>query len=504
MTLSRGSSTLCLAVSAALLFALTATGRGATVGSYNTYFGTQTINPAYKFTDQSALLETAQGIRAMGSNMLKINLKAGKYAGLSGEPSRLDDLARWGDFKRVLDMDFARYFFWAYSENQVAWRYGEYTEAEQLVDYQEIYDLTTHLLTEYNGTNKTFYIGHWEGDWHFLNGAERLSSPDQQVADQMIEWYNVRQLAIDNAKAALSGAVADVNVFHYAEVNHVRKAIENPELRSVTNDVLPQSNVDFVSWSAWEMLNDPATGELADAVTAGLEHIQSQLAPKAGLPTEKRAFLGEMGWNIANEHVAGDEAAREQRAREVALGAIDWGTPFVQYWQLYDNSANKGDDKRFWLIDDQGDESPLYWTMYNYNLLSQQYLHDYEAEFGVLPSDATFREFALETLASVPSDGPIALAALIGDYDGSGQVEQGDLNLVLQNWGVDTAINGLPTAWVSDPPDGLIDQDELNRVLNNWGDSSAPALTAIPEPGGLLLAVTILTQLTLQRIRPAT
>lgn len=384
-------------------------GQAATINSYNTFLGTQTVNPAYQFTDQSALLETAQGIRAMGSNILKVNFKAGKYAGLSGEPSRLDDLARWGDFKRVLDMDFAHYFFWAYSENQVSWRYGDYTQEEQDVDYQEIYDFTTHLLSEYNGTNKTFYVGHWEGDWHFLNGAPRESSPDQQVADQMIQWYNVRQRAIDDAKAALVGEVSNVDVFHYAEVNHVRKAIENPELRSVTNDVLPHSNVDYVSWSAWEMLNAPLTEDLSEAVTAGLEHIQSQLTPKEGLPTGKRAFLGEMGWNINNQFVAGDEAERERRARETMLGAIEWGSPFMLYWQFYDNSANKGDNKDFWLIDDQGEETPLYWTMYNYNLLSQQFLEEYLTENGVLPPESVFRDFAIETLASVSSEGPILI-----------------------------------------------------------------------------------------------
>ena len=31
-----------------------------------------------------------------------------------------------------------------------------------------------------------------------------------------------------------------------------------------------------------------------------------------------------------------------------------------------------------------------------------------------------------------------------GDYNNSGQVEQGDLDLVLQNWGVDTDVTGIP------------------------------------------------------------
>ncbi|MEM8784068.1 MAG: family 10 glycosylhydrolase [Planctomycetota bacterium] len=76
--------------------------------------------------------------------------------------------------------------------------------------------------------------------------------------------------------------------------------------------------------------------------------------------------------------------------------------------------------------------------------------------------------------------------ALAGDFDGSGQVEQGDLNLVLNNWGQprgdwDNA-DGFATAGV--------DQEELNAVLTNWGDAATPDLrgAAVPEPGVALLA----------------
>jgi hypothetical protein len=62
-------------------------------------------------------------------------------------------------------------------------------------------------------------------------------------------------------------------------------------------------------------------------------------------------------------------------------------------------------------------------------------------------------------------------AALDGDYNGNTQVEQGDLDLVLLNWGRDAS--PLPEAWVDDLPEGQIDQDELDTVLLNWGASLA-------------------------------
>ncbi|MEM1026838.1 MAG: autotransporter-associated beta strand repeat-containing protein [Planctomycetota bacterium] len=71
-----------------------------------------------------------------------------------------------------------------------------------------------------------------------------------------------------------------------------------------------------------------------------------------------------------------------------------------------------------------------------------------------------------------------------GDYDNSGQVEQGDLNLVLTNWGIDTDVAGVPQGWINDLPDGVIDQEELNRALTNWGSTVAPSFVgfAVPEP----------------------
>ncbi|MEM8782794.1 MAG: PEP-CTERM sorting domain-containing protein [Planctomycetota bacterium] len=69
---------------------------------------------------------------------------------------------------------------------------------------------------------------------------------------------------------------------------------------------------------------------------------------------------------------------------------------------------------------------------------------------------------------------------IVGDYDDSGQVEQGDLNLVLNNWGTVAPFdpNGDPFTTAN------VDQEELNRVLNNWGATAAPSFegSAVPEP----------------------
>ncbi|MEM7578018.1 MAG: hypothetical protein AAF328_11170 [Planctomycetota bacterium] len=77
--------------------------------------------------------------------------------------------------------------------------------------------------------------------------------------------------------------------------------------------------------------------------------------------------------------------------------------------------------------------------------------------------------------------------ALPGDFDGDGLVAQGDLNLVLSNWGTDPAQAGTIDDFVITAMlDGLVDQGELNAVLNHWGDATPPDLSGatVPEPAG--------------------
>ncbi|MEM9753984.1 MAG: hypothetical protein AAF916_11460, partial [Planctomycetota bacterium] len=60
-------------------------------------------------------------------------------------------------------------------------------------------------------------------------------------------------------------------------------------------------------------------------------------------------------------------------------------------------------------------------------------------------------------------------SGLAGDFNGNGQVEQADLNLVLNNWGGARGVWSNADALTTDN----VDQEELNAVLNNWGGQSA-------------------------------
>ena len=84
----------------------------------------------------------------------------------------------------------------------------------------------------------------------------------------------------------------------------------------------------------------------------------------------------------------------------------------------------------------------------------------------------------------------VVTSLIVGDFDGSGAVGQGDLNLVLLNWGSTASPAGFDASALSTggPFDGNMSQNELNDVLLNWGNTAeASGGSAVPEPATLAL-----------------
>src|SRR5438094_825192 len=135
----------------------------------------------------------------------------------------------------------------------------------------------------------------------------------------MIAWLNIRQKAVDDAKRDTPHS--NVQVYHYTEVNLVQKAMHGGT--TLTNDVLPQTRVDFVSYSSYDSLQ--GEGEtLRNNVRRALDYIASKLPPKPGLPG-RRVFIGEYGFPCERF----DPLAQARLSREVAVAGLEWGCPYV-------------------------------------------------------------------------------------------------------------------------------------------------------------------------------
>lgn len=361
--------------------------------------GTQNIGATYHFTNETLLVEGAQKIREMGSNMLKLrlgpNYAVGGYtAPVDPQIQSLTALARdEPSYRKVFEMPFADYFIWTYcfsTYHHVTPWHGRMKPEVLAEEYREIYDLTKYLLTTYSGSGKTFYLGNWEGDWHLLGGApddhkpkwER--TPNADAVPGMIDWINTRQKAVDDAKRDTPHH--DVQVYHYLEVNLVQKGIKGQ--RCVTRDVLPHTPVDFVSYSSYDSLQK----DIARDLPAALDFIAAQMPPKAGV-TGRRVFIGEYGFGNL-----GPEAENAQALRVMKAG-LTWGCPFVLFWELYDNEvAKEGRIRSFWLIDDHGTRQPLYDTHQHFYEQARAYVDAFEKKEGHPPDAATFDRQALQFL----------------------------------------------------------------------------------------------------------
>ncbi len=361
------------------------------VENYNYVLGTQTIGPKYKFTSDDALVETAKEIYTMGSRILKISLNLSSY-GLSGSFSDITSIVRdQPSFKYVLDMPFRDYFFWARSNAN--WADG-YSESERSTDSIQLYDLTKYLLTQYNNTGKTFYLGHWEGDWYLLPNYDRNYVPSDERCLNMAKWYRTRQNAVDKAKADTQ--FSGVNVFHYAEINQVVDAKDSGKKR-VVNCVLPLTNVDYVSYSAYDAQWFDQT-----RYNSILNYIESNLPAKSGF-SGKRVFIGEVGNSL--EKSSWDIYKHESDNRNYFMKPLQWGCPFVLYWQMYNNEINSTNNQHrgFWLIDNANQKQPLYDTFFWFYDAAKKWVTQQKQQHGVLPSQIAYLQWASAFLQQVPT-----------------------------------------------------------------------------------------------------
>ena len=359
------------AVAIAAVVASSISTQGAEYPVFSTRMGTQTFAPRYGFSaTQTRLVETAEAINAMGSDVIKFGISANAF-GSSGynlptNPADYPTLRAMAEnepsYRHVFDMPFKTYICWTYvrginqSEYHNYWRDG-LSAAEAQTEYNEIKELAEYLLTHYDGTGKTFLLGHWEGDWAIRGNYDANANPSATAVKGMIDWLTVRQQAVSDARAA--HPTSDCKVLHYSEVNLVlawEKGWTQPWQVTVHKDVIPQVAIDCVSYSAYEVCHilDPGL-PFPQWMQDCLSAIESKTTFTAAAPYGRKVFIGEYGAATSGVATPYTAAQQSQLAAGTIKGAANWGAPFALYWEMYDNE-NKG----FWLINSSNQKQPAY------------------------------------------------------------------------------------------------------------------------------------------------
>ncbi|MFM2142427.1 MAG: hypothetical protein RLZZ476_971, partial [Verrucomicrobiota bacterium] len=197
--------------------------------------------------------------------------------------------------------------------------------------------------------------------------------------ENFIAWLKVRQQAIDDAKRDTPHQ--NVEVWHYTEANLVEPFLKGGQC--LANDILPQVDVDFVSYSCYDSLQRG----IRDDLHAALDHLESKLKPKPGI-TGKRVFIGEYGFPARRY----PPEVTDRKSIQTMIA------PFVLYWELYDNEGTPEKPGGFWLINEKNEKQPIWHTHQRYFEWAKKHLADAKQRTGQYPAEAEFRAAALEYL----------------------------------------------------------------------------------------------------------
>lgn len=329
----------------------------------------------YHLGDEDFLNEGADRILDLGSRVIKVWFEANPaksypYNSQWPEINNLVDLARTKYFSDLFDKPFSTYILMYFSVGRGAAYFRSGMTEDQKADEQEqARQLARYLLTRYEGTGKTFVLQHWEGDWLIRGNYDPKTEPTAEAVKGMIDWLAARQAGVTRARTEL--ASDNVRVYCAAEVNRVVDSMKQGR-PNLVNWVLPHVKMDLISYSAW----DAATAHYEDpnVLRDALNFIAAN-APDSTDFGDKNVYLGEYGM-----------PASRYKPPEVRLGvqnavqtALDWGCPYVVYWQLYCNELKdsktpipvKSNDlvRGFWLIRPDGSLTDTW--HYFHDLLNQ-------------------------------------------------------------------------------------------------------------------------------------
>lgn len=324
----------------------------------------------YHLTDKDFLNEGADQILALGSRVIKVWFYGKRHEHPDGvypynsqwpKADSLVEGAKTPYYQELFDKPFTTYILvvTALGRDDGYWRNG-ISEEQKADEQRQFYELAKYLLTRYKDTGKTFVLQHWEGDWMVRGNFDAQAAPTELALKSMIEWLNARQAGVNQARQEVGQQ--GVHVYHATEVNRVVQSMRQ-DFPNMVLKVLPHTNLDLVSYSAW----DSATEHYADpnVLRQALDFIAAHTpdSPDFG---NRNVYIGEFGMPESGYSL---DQIRTAIPNAVRTG-LDWGCPYVVYWQLYCNElkdpnarppVQSNDAVRgFWLIRPDGTKSWLW------------------------------------------------------------------------------------------------------------------------------------------------
>jgi hypothetical protein len=301
--------------------------------------------------------------------LLALGTRVGKFwftpSGISASyPFRSDwakyqnfvELSRSPYFQQLFDLPFSTIILEAHSPVEEGWQHPAQPDRFYEAVTREFQDLAAHLYRTCATRSVTFVLQHWEGDWMLRGGGGETWNPPphdwRERCRAMARWLRARQAGVAKARAQFA-ADSKCLVAHAAEVNRVVDAERN--IPTVTREVLPEVELDLVSYSCYDGMRDPLT------LWKSIDEIRQHVKPSP-LFRRQHVYIGEIG---IPENDQPDKLTERWDQLMGACLAAD--VRYVVQWELYcnetkTNAAPHSDDpvidprslRGFWLVKPDG------------------------------------------------------------------------------------------------------------------------------------------------------
>jgi len=356
--------------------------KGATIPSdIKDRLGATHVGGKYYLTNEPFIIEGSRKLAEMGYGVLKLWFTKNPtgYTWNSNwnlkENITLKELAQHPYYKASFDMPFSTIAL------MVGGAAIRTTDESAAAEEEEIYELTKYLLETYRHRDLTFIIHNWEGDWLMRGGTGNYARWSRQAgqpigavdgdrvtvlvpadsldrAETMTKWFAARQRGVERARTEVTDTKC--KVYHAIEANRVMDSMDG--IPGIANFVLPNVEVDMVSWSCYDGL-DPEGLKLY----RGIEYLKQQMRPTKYMNGQRVVFLGEIG--IPEQRFEGlREKEPVQERWDIFMGvsfALD--VPYIMHWELYcnepkneahrsltDRPRTKEEMRGFWLLRPDG------------------------------------------------------------------------------------------------------------------------------------------------------